>query len=214
MRKLCLLAAASVLFLGLSSAAVAAPVSVTYGIGPGTGTASWTAVGSIPGTGNNGGQMVVVYTSGSTAIGGTLGTAASMQVVQLSFVTPGTVLGGLATIPGMGVGVGLAGVRTAGGAGNFGPAATVVPKSHFGTAPPFSIFGSGAINFAPLGAITVMLNGTGTQTMINGAVVASWTMGGIIGQEISRAIVPEPGSGVLLLGSLAGLAYGVRRLRR
>ena len=215
MRKLCLLAAASALFFGVSSAAVASPVLVTYGIGPGTGTASWTAAGMIPGTGNAGGQMVVVYSSGSTALGGSLGTAASMQVVQLSFVTVGTVASGLATIPGMGVGVGLPGVRTAGGVGNFGPGATHIPVGAFGGgAPPFSMNGSGvAISFNPLGSITVLLNGAGIQTML-GQVVAPWTISGVVGQEISRSVVPEPGSGVLLLGSLAGLAYGVRRLRR
>ena len=215
MRKLCLLAAASALFLGLSSAAVAGPLIVTYGIGPGTGTASWTAAGMIPGTGNAGGQMVVVYTSGHTSLGGPLGTAASMQVVQLSFVTAGTVAGGLATIPGMGVGVGLPGVRTAGGVGNFGPGATHVPVGAFGSgAPPFSMNGSGvSIGFNPLGSITISVNGAGIQTML-GQIVAPWTITGVVGQEISRAAIPEPGSGVLLLGSLAGLAFVARRLRR
>ena len=71
-----------------------------------------------------------------------------------------------------------------------------------------------AIGFAPVGSMTILVNGAGTQTMLSAAVVANWTMTGIVGQEISRAIVPEPGTGVLLLGSLAGLAYGVRRLRR
>jgi hypothetical protein len=215
MQKLCVLAAASLLFFGLSSAAVGAPIEVTYGLAPGTGTASWDPSGSggTAGAGNAGGQMVIVYTSGSTSIGGTLGTLASMRVVQITFITPGTFV---QPIPGMGVGVGLLGVRTAGGVGNFGPAATYVPASHFGVgAPPFPINGlTAAIGFNPLGSITVLLSGAGTQTMLNGAVVAPWTITAIVGQEIGRAVVPEPGSGVLVLGSLAVLAYGVRRLRR
>jgi hypothetical protein len=211
MRKLCLLAAASGLLFGLSSAAVAAPVIVTYGITPGTGTVSWDPSGSGGGAGggNAGGQMVIVYTSGSTAIGGTLGTLASMQAIQLTFVTPATFV---LTIPGMGVANGIPGVRTAGGVGNFA-GATYVPAGHFTPQQP-KITGTNVISFAPtLGTVTVLLNGIGKQTLA-GAIIAPWTISGVIGSEVSRVLVPEPGSGVLLFGSLAVLAYGVRRLRR
>jgi hypothetical protein len=204
------------LFFGLSSTAGAAPVMVTYDIAPG-GTLSWSSSGGgSPGSGNDGGQMVVVYTSGSPTLGGTLGSLGSMQILQLGFTAPGTFFGG--AVAGMGVGVGALGTRTAGGAGNFG-GATYIPVGHFQTTPsvlpPFALFGAPGITFGPLGSITISLNGAGTQNF--GTVLPqiwAWTITGVTGQEVSRTIIPEPGTGVLLLGSLAGLAFGVRRLRR
>jgi hypothetical protein len=208
MRKLCLLAATSLVLVWLSGAAAAAPVIVTYGFSPGTGTISWSPGGGSPGSGNGGGQMVVVYTSGSTTIGGTLGTLGSMQAVQFTFTTPATF--GI-PIAGMGVANGIPGVRTPGGVGNFA-GATYVPPGYFTPSQP-RITGTNVISFSPLGAATLSLNGAGTQTLA-GAIIAPWTITGVIGAEISRVLVPEPGTGVLLLGGLAGLAYAVRRLRR
>jgi len=215
MQKLFALAAASALFFGLLSTAGAAPVVVTYGIAPG-GSISWTpSANGTAGSGNAGGQMVIVYTSGSPTLGGTLGSLGSMQVIQLSFATPGTFLGG--AIPGMGVGVGALGVRTPGGVGNFG-GATYIPAGHFQTTPsllpPFYINGTAAIGFNPFGPITIGLSGVGVQLIDALPQTFAWTMTNLVGQEISRTVIPEPGTGVLLLGSLAGLAFGVRRLRR
>ena len=210
MRKLCALAAAGALFFWLSNTATAAPVQVTYALVPG-GLASY--VPSIPGTtgtGPAGGSMTIVYTGGSTALGGTLGTAATMQGLQLVLSVPATILGGGVTIGGMGAGFGALGTRSAGGVGNFG-GATYLPAGVLSPAQP-SINGViGSLGFNPLGSITISLNGVGTQVV---GVGFSWTITGVVGQEVSRAIVPEPGTGVLLLGSLAGLAFGVRRMRR
>jgi hypothetical protein len=211
MRKLCTLAAAGALFFGLSSTAMAAPIKVIYGLAPGTGIASY--VPGIPGTtgsGPAGGTLTVIYTGGSTALGGTLGTVASMQGLQMVLSVPATILGGAVTIGGMGVGFGAAGTRTPGGVGNFG-GATYLPAAVLSPAQP-SINGNiGSLGFNPLGSITIMLTGVGTQVV---GVGFNWTITGVVGSEISRAVVPEPGTGVLLLGSLAGLAFGVRRLRR
>jgi hypothetical protein len=219
MRKLCVLAAASAFLFGLSSTAGAAPVQVTYAIAPG-GTISWTPSGAgSPGSGNNGGQMVIVYTSGSPTLGGTLGTAGSMQIIQLSFVNPGTFFGG--PIAGMGVGAGAPGTRTAGGDGYFVATSlnkTYIPVGAFQTTPsvlpPIPVFGTASIMLGGIGAITISLNGIGVQTFSGLPQTFAWTMSGLTGQEISRAVIPEPGTGVLLLGSLAGLAFVARRIRR
>jgi hypothetical protein len=156
--------------------------------------------------------MTVVYTSGSTVVGGTLGPAGTMSIVALSFVTPGTLLGN--PVPGFGAGVGLAGTRTAGGAGNF-VGATSIPVSFFGPGlPPLSIIGTASIAWAITGSGAISLNGNGVQNIIALNLPVNWTITGITGSEISRTAVPEPGTGALLLGSLAGLAFGARRLRR
>jgi hypothetical protein len=212
MRKLCLLAAASLLFFGLSSAAMAAPIAVTYGFAPG-GAASWTPLaGGTGGTGNLGGSMTVVYTSGSTVLNGTLGANGQMSVLALALTTWATIAA--QPVSGFGVGVGAVGTRTAGGAGNFG-GATAIAVSQFGPgAPPLSITGNAAISWASIGLGNISLNGIGNQLIPAFAIPITWTITGIVGSEISRAVVPEPGTGALLLGSLAGLAFGVRRLRR
>jgi len=211
MPKLRTLAAASLLFFGLSSAASAAPIAVTYGFSG--GTASWVpAAAGTGGFGNLAAGMTVVYTSGSSVVGGTLGSNGQMSILALSFVTPGTLLGG--SVPGFGAGVGLAGVRTPGGAGSF-VGATSIPVSFFGTSlPPLSITGNAVINWASIAPGVISLNGNGVQVFPALALPVDWTITGIVGSEISRTVVPEPGTGVLLLGSLAGLAFGVRRIRR
>jgi len=58
------------------------------------------------------------------------------------------------------------------------------------------------------------MSGVGVQLIDALPQTFAWTMTNLVGQEISRTVIPEPGTGVLLLGSLAGLAFGVRRLRR
>jgi hypothetical protein len=210
MRKLCALAAAGALFFGLSSTATAAPVQVTYALVPG-GLASYApTIPGTTGTGPAGGSMTIVYTGGSTALGGTLGTAASMQGIQMVLSVPATILGGAVTIGGMGAGFGAVGTRTAGGIGNFG-GATYLPAGALSTAQPVINGLIGFLSFNPVGSIGVSLNGTGSQVV---GVGFNWTITGVTGQEVSRTIIPEPGTGVLLLGSLAGLAFGVRRMRR
>jgi hypothetical protein len=154
--------------------------------------------------------MTIVYTGGSTALGGTLGTVATMQGIQMVLSVPATILGGAVTIGGMGAGFGAAGTRTPGGVGNFG-GATYLPAGVLSTAQPAINGNIGSLGFNPLGSITISLNGIGTQVI---GVGFNWTITGVTGQEVSRTIIPEPGTGVLLLGSLAGLAFGVRRLRR
>jgi hypothetical protein len=215
MRYLSTLAAASALFFLVSSTAVAAPIIVTYGIAPG-GTATYapSANGS-PGSGNNGGQMIIVYTSGSPTLGGTLGGNGQMQILQISLATPATILGPGNQIPGLGVGAGAVGTRTPGGVGNFaGP--TAIPVGAFGPGqPPVAINGNVAgINFAPIGAVTILINGAGTQVFSGLPQIWNWTVGSLVGAEISRTVVPEPGSGFLLLGGLAGLAFTARRRLR
>jgi hypothetical protein len=184
---------------------------VTYGFSG--GTASWVpAAAGTGGFGNLAAGMTVVYTSGSTVVGGTLGSNGQMSILALSFITPATLLG--SPVPGFGAGVGLAGVRTPGGSGNF-VGATSIPVSFFGAGlPPLSITGNAVITWAITGLGAISLNGNGVQVFPALALPVNWTITGIVGSEISRAVVPEPGTGALLLGSLAGLAFGVRRLRR
>jgi hypothetical protein len=210
MRNLCALAVASLLFLGLSGSAAAAPIKVVYGLAP-SGAASY--MPSIPGTtgtGPAGGTLTVIYTGGSTALGGSLGTAATMEGLQMVLSVPATILGGAVTIGGMGVGFGAVGTRTAGGVGAFG-GATYLPSAVLSPAQPAINGTIGALGFTPLGSITISLSGYGNQVV---GVAFSWTITGVIGQEISRTAIPEPGTGVMLLGGLTGLAFGVRRLRR
>jgi len=211
MRKLCVLAAASLLFLGLSGIAAAAPIQVTYGLAPG-GAATYTptTIPGTPGTGPAGGTLTIIYTGGSTAIGGSLGTVGTMQGLQMGLAVPATILGGAVTIPGMGVGFGAVGTRTPGGVGAFG-GSTYLPAYVLSPAQPAISGVIGALGFNPLGSATILVSGFGTQLV---GVGFSWTITGVVGQEISRTVIPEPGTGVLLLGSLAGLAFGVRRLRR
>lgn len=217
MRYLSTLAAASALFFLVSSTAGAAPIIVTYGIGPGTGTVNYapSANGS-PGSGNGGGQMVIVYTSGSPTLGGTLGGPGQMQILQIGLTVPATILGPGNTVPGLPAGAGAVGVRTPGGVGNFaGP--TAIPASAFGPAqPPIAINGNVAgINFAPAATPPfLIINGQGTQVFSGLPQIWSWTVTNLVGQEISRTVVPEPGSGFLLLGGLAGLAFAARRRLR
>jgi hypothetical protein len=210
MRNLCVLAAASLLFLVLSGTAAAAPIKVTYGLAPGGAASYIPSIPGITGAGPAGGTLSVIYTGGSTALGGSLGTVATMEGLQMVLSVPATILGGAVTIGGMGVGFGATGTRTAGGVGNFG-GATHLPAYVLSPAQPAINGVIGSLGFNPLGSITIMLTGVGTQVV---GVGFSWTITGVTGQEISRAVVPEPGTGVLLLGSLAGLAFGVRRMRR
>jgi hypothetical protein len=211
MRKLCALAVASLLFLVLSTTAGAAPIKVIYTMIPGTGTASFVNGAWQPGTGVAGGTMQIWYTSGSYAVGGSLGTAATMQMLQLTFSTAGTIFGGTdpITIPGMAVGHGAVGTRTVGGVANFA-GSTYLPAGVLSPMQPKMSGVNGTINFAPGGtSLQVVIGGGGNQQVI---LPFTWALSGVVGQEISR--VPEPGTGVLLLGSLVGLAFGARWMRR
>jgi hypothetical protein len=72
-----------------------------------------------------------------------------------------------------------------------------------------TITGTGIIQFNNLVPGVVLIQGSGNQVAVLPFV---WTMTNIVGQEISRT--PEPGTGLLLGGGLAGLAAFSRRLRR
>ena len=155
--------------------------------------------------------MIIVYTSGSTALGGTLGTPATMQVLQLVLLRAGDVPRRRGHDRRHG--------RSASGPSALAPRAASGTSAAQPTSRPASsspaqpaINGNiGSLGFNPLGSITISLNGVGTQVV---GVAFAWTITGVVGQEVSRTVVPEPGTGVLLLGSLAGLAFGARRLRR
>lgn len=215
MQKLCKLALASLLFIGLSTAAYAAPVVVTYGIAPGA-TATWTP--AVAGTGGTttivGGTMVIVYSSGSTVVGGTLGLGGQMQIMAVSFASGAgfTLLAN--PVPGMAVGGGaLGGGATAKAFGG----ATAVSANALGTGVPgVTLTGTANIAFNQVGSGIGSLNANGHQVFIGVGPTfqANWTLSGAVGQEISRTSVPEPTTGMLLLSGLAGLAaFGLRRVR-
>ena len=215
MRKLFTLAAASVLFLGLTSTAVGAPVEVVYTLNALTGTASYVPTPGGAGSGNAGGTMTIVYTSGSTTLGGSLGTIGTMKGLQLMLITPATILTGAFTIPAIAAGNRAVGNRTAGGVGAFG-GATYVPAGYFSPAQP-AISGTGNLNFNPNGSIGIVLAGAGNQVI---GFPFAWTLSGITGQEVSRTIVPDPdGDGitdvldkcqVVANGPLGGICYSAR----
>jgi hypothetical protein len=203
MSKLGVLAIASLLFAGLSGSASAGPIVVTYGLAPG-GTATYDAGGAI-GMGVAGGSMTVVYTSGTTAIGGALGNLGSLQNLVVYLTTPGSILAN--TVPAILVGAGPAVVQSLNFIGG-ATAVTYVPGQ-----PGITWAGSMSGVLAQAGA-NINLGAAGTQLLL-GAFPVSWTMGGIVGAEVSRSMVPEPATGALLFMGLAGLAaFGVPKLRR
>jgi hypothetical protein len=204
MSKLRVLAIASLLFAGLSSSAYAAPVIVNYGLAPG-GTATYNA-GGVVGSGVAGGAMTVVYTSGAATLGGSLGNLGSLQNLVVYLTTPGTILAN--TVPAILVGAGPAVVRSLNFIGG-ATAVTYVPGQP-------GITWAGNMSGVLAGvAPNIGLNAAGTQQILGGLIAVNWTVGGIVGQEVSRTVVPEPTTGALLIMGLVGLAaYRVPRMRR
>jgi hypothetical protein len=90
--------------------------------------------------------------------------------------------------------------------------------------PPFTLTGNAGINVINLGPATVLIGGSGNQNLIGTTFLADWKIGagtatavGWIGQEISRVLVPEPSTALLLVGALGGLGLvgaGSRKMRR
>jgi hypothetical protein len=211
MRKLCTLACASLLILGFGSAASAAQVDVTYGFGAGS---QFSINGQTDPT--VAGQYTVRFADGSTTLNGTLQSGAatllSLQLTGLGNSLP-TILGN--PVPGMAIVGPQAGGATAGGAANF----TNMNWTIIQPPPPVAVVLSWVGSFAqsPTTIPGVMGFGGGgnfTIDLLGSAVLFPWTVSGG-GQELARAAVPEPMTGMLLLGGLGGLAaFGARRMRR
>lgn len=208
--KLRPLAAATLLLLGFSGTAAAAPVLVTYELSSGVGFIGW-GVGVPSASGVGGGEMTVVYSSGSSSIGGSLGSPATIQNLVVSFTSPGTLVGD--PLSAIVIANGIVGGTIGGSWGFSGP--TAVAASALGPSlPTFSQVGNAFVGFSVIGAATMGISGAGTQMFIGPGVTGSWTMGGLVGQEISRVLLPEPGAGVLLLAGLVGLLIGAPLLLR
>jgi hypothetical protein len=61
----------------------------------------------------------------------------------------------------------------------------------------------------------INLGAAGNQAILSGALNVVWTLGGIVGSEVSRTVVPEPTTGALVLLGLVGLAASrVPKMRR
>ena len=193
------LAVAGLIF-GLSSTASAAPIVVQYGFGPG-GTFSLN--GSLATNNIQGGLAAVTYASGSSITGGTVGAPVSLQIMQIS-ATGVTLLAN--PVPGWQIGpVGLSGAPAWGGAWSVMASGVTLNVTGGGTFLQFT----GAMGIAGAGGMTVFGLGPFAWTMDNGS-------GGVLlGGEISRSVVPEPATGMMVLMGLTGLGlYGGRRKLR
>ena len=210
MKTLYALAAASLFALGATLPANAAPVGVTYAITPGAGFAGW-GVGATSATGVAGGTMTVVYASGSTVIGGSLGSPATVQNLVMSFTSPGTLIG--SPFSTMVIANGIVGSLSGGGFWNFSGATAVAASAIGPGSPTYSQTGTAFLVFSVLGAASIGFSGAGTQMFIGPGVTGSWTIGGLVGTEVSRFLVPEPKSGGLLFGAAAIFAAGSLILR-
>jgi hypothetical protein len=212
MSKLRVLAIASLLFAGLSSSAYAAPIVVSYALSPGVGANATYNAGGVIGSGFTGGSLTVVYTSGASTIGGTLGSFGSMQIMVASLLTPGTVVGN--TVPGILVGAG-AGVFNVANSGAISGATLVTANFAGPGVPGVTWTGNIGMPFTAGGSKTINIAfGAGTQHILSFVNVA-WTISNVVGTEVSRTVVPEPASGALLFMGLAGLAaYRVPKMRR
>jgi hypothetical protein len=220
MSKLGVLAIASLLFVGMSGPASAAPIAVTYGlVDAGGATAKYdpSGFGGIVGSGFGGGSLTVIYASGTTAIGGSLGGGfGAVAALAVSLTSPGFVLGN--TVPAIGVGPGMTGVNIANSGAFVGP--TVVTASFFAPGVPgITWTGAGSIPFAAGGPSTIFIPGIPSLSgfaggfQFGGPIV--WTLGNVLGVEVSRVDLPEPGTSGLLIMGLVGLAaFGAPKLRR
>jgi hypothetical protein len=213
MSKLGPLAIASMLFVGLSGSASAGPIAVTYAISGGAAPdASWSSAIGTPGSGfGGGGSLVVVYTSGSTVIGGSLGSLGSMQVMTVALATAGSALGD--PVPAILVGAG-AGVLNIGNNGAVTGITAVTASFAAPGVPGISWTGTINMPFAAGGPATINIaSGAGSQF---GGII-NWTVTDVVGTEISRVAIPmpEPGTSALLVMGLVGLAaFGAPKLRR
>jgi hypothetical protein len=150
--------------------------------------------------------MTVVYTSGASTLGGSLGNHGSMQNLFVYLTSPGTIAAN--SVPAILVGAGPAVVQSLNFIGG-ATAATYVP----GTAVTWHGNMSGVL--AHLGGGVINLGAAGTQKILTGVLNVTWTVGGIVGSEVSRTVVPEPTTGALLIMGLVGLAaYRVPKMRR
>jgi len=187
--------------------AAAAPISVTYGFaGSPTGDASFGLNGS-GGVGNvTGGTITIVYGSGSPLPNGTVGPISTATHASMSLAATGVTL--LAQpVPGWQVGNLTVHTPILGFQGPFS-----IPTA------PVAITGSAAVAVFNIAPGLIAFNGFGLMNLPGlGLGPYTWEVdnggnGNTIGAEISRSVIPEPTTGLLVFAGLAGLGlYGGRR---
>ena len=199
MQKLYALAVAGFLVFGLAGSASAAPVAVTYGFNAGT-----VQVGAQAPVNFSAGQIVLVYATGSSVTGATLGVGpvsmaffggvltTTVSLTTVNPVTPPTFTQFGAT------GLGVVGT-------NFN-----VGSMFLGGPIALGTLASGNLSLAVFGGPVGFASFQGSGT-IAGLIPFSFQF---LGGEISRSAVPEPGTAPLLLTGLAGLVSMVVATRR
>jgi hypothetical protein len=112
---------------------------------------------------------------------------------------------------------GVPGTQSGGGVWVFSGATAITASALGPGSPTYSQIGTAFLVFNPIGPATVSFSGGGTQMFIGPGVTGNWTIGGVIGIEVSRSLVPEPSSAGLLVSAAAALGAGslfARRTRR